>query len=171
MSAPIRPRRALRTVLATGAAVVTAGLAHRVGQGTVDVGGAVWAFAVLLGPACWLAGRERGWICLALTQLAGQQIAHLALNRSDAHELLPADLMLYAHLAAAALTAVWLRVGERRAFAAVRCLAAAVLGHCTIRVEPPDTGASPAVPPAPGRRPVGRCLRHALVRRGPPLPA
>jgi hypothetical protein len=153
---------------------VTAALvAHTVGHGQVDPAGAAWAFAALVAPAWWLAGRRRGWIAVALTQLVGQQVAHLAMSASasaageHAHLLVGSDLMLYAHLAAAALTGTWLWLGERRAWAAVRRL-------LLVFETPPEPAVAPPGPlnfPPVGHHPgLGR-LRHSLARRGPPLPA
>jgi hypothetical protein len=160
----------LRAGLAAAAAVLTAVAAHRVAHGTVDGVGAAWAFAGLVAPAWWLTGRELGWARLALVQLGGQQVAHLALAATaGAGGLLPLDLMFHAHLAAAALTACWLRMGERRAWAALRRAALVVLNRPpTLR---PTARPSRPVPPDPGPSRVVEGLRYALARRGPPLPA
>ncbi len=173
------PPRALRAALAAAVAVGVAALAHRAGHGSVDATGVAWAFAALTGPAWWVARRERGWGALAASQLIGQQAAHLALSTASGPEahaaaLLPTDLMVHLHLAAAGLTAVWLRLGERRAW----CAAGRVRRRLTLAVAHLLAG-TPA-PTAPPLRP--RCapplartrtllLRHALARRGPPLPA
>ncbi|GAA3244437.1 hypothetical protein GCM10017691_50490 [Pseudonocardia petroleophila] len=106
--------RVLRSGAAAALAVVVAVLAHGGAGGSVDLAGAGWVFAALAGPSWWLAGRERGWTVLAVAQLAGQQVAHTALTGPDPSHvggLLPMDLMLHAHLAAAALCALWLRWG------------------------------------------------------------
>jgi hypothetical protein len=153
--------------LAVGAAM----LAHSAGNGNVDAAGAAWAFALLAGPAWWLGRRERGWGVIALTQLAAQQLAHLALSASGgehAGHLVSADLMLYAHLAAAALAASWLRLGERRAWAAAYRF---LLVLAPMPAIPPGVPSAPPIPRGPVRRPGEVLLRHALARRGPPLPA
>lgn len=167
-----RPPRALRAGLAAALAVLAAMAAHTAGNGQVDPAGAAWAFAALVGPAWWLAGRRRGWSAIALTQLAGQQVAHLAMSTSaeagPAHDPAGSDLMLYAHLAAAALAGTWLWVGERRAWAAVR----RVLLVCAAppSPEPPSTTGQAPFPPVRRHPDLGR-LRHSLARRGPPRPA
>lgn len=159
--------RVLRAGLAAAAAVLTAVVAHRIAHGSVDAAGAAWVFAGLVGPAWWLSGRELGWARLALVQLAGQQAAHLVLSATaGSADLLPADLMFHAHLAAAALTACWLRVGERRAWAALRRAVRIVLSPPAFRLEVEPT--RPA-PPATGSVAVVEVLRHAVARRGPPL--
>jgi hypothetical protein len=168
------PPRALRAGLAAGLAVAAAVLAHAAGGGSVDPGGATWAFAALVGPAWWMARRERGWGAIALTQLGAQQFVHVLLSNSAAHAghgahgthvLVGADVMLYAHLAAAALTGAWLRWGERRAWAAVRRFLLVVLPLVVPVPAAPAVGLS--CPPVP--RPTGALLRHAAPRRGPPL--
>jgi hypothetical protein len=167
------PPRALRAGLAAGLAVVSACLAHALANGPVDPAGAAWAFAALAGPAWWLARRERGWGAIALTQLGAQQLVHLVLAASaehahhGGHVAAGADLMLYAHLAAAALTGAWLRWGERRAWAAVRRSLLVVLPL----VAPVAAAPAVAVPAGPVRRPTGALLRHTAPRRGPPRPA
>lgn len=170
---PARPPAALRAGLAAAVAVLVAMAAHSGVGGAVDLAGAGWAFAALVAPSWWLTRRERGWPVLAVAQLAAQQAAHLLLNGSgDVHAAgpLPMDLMLHVHLLAAAFAAVWLRVGERRAWAAARatvrgCL---LLVAPSVTVPPPAT-ARPVVAP-PARRPTA-LLQHVLARRGPPLPA
>jgi len=157
--------RVLRAGLAAAAAVLTAAVAHRVAHGTVDGVGAAWAFAGLLVPAWWSTGRELGWARLALIQLAGQQAAHLALAATaGASGLLPADLMFHAHLVAAALTAWWLRAGERRAWAALRRATQVMPARPALRPVPPPR----PVPPECVTSPIVAVLRHAVARRGPP---
>lgn len=167
------PPRALRAGAAAAVAVGVAVVAHGLGHGGVDAGAAAWVFAGLVGPSWWLARRERSWGALALTQLAGQQFAHVVLGAATvggAH-LLPMDLMLYAHLAAAALTGAWLRVGERRAWAAARRLGQVllpVLDACPL-TRPP--GPAPLAVAPVAARPRTLLLRHTHARRGPPVPA
>lgn len=164
--------RVLRSGAAAALAVVVAVLAHGGAGGSVDLAGAGWVFAALAGPSWWLAGRERGWTVLAVAQLAGQQVAHTALTGPDPSHvggLLPMDLMLHAHLAAAALCALWLRWGERRAWSAVRAVVRTVLlAVAGLRVPP-----APAPPRPTSEVPVRPVLllRHAVARRGPPLAA
>ena len=105
------------------------------------------------------------------SQLAGQQLAHLVLSAAGsdagaAAHLVPTDVMLYAHLLGAGLSATWLLWGERRAWAAARSW---VVGVLDAHRPPPAP-----VPPlarvgvrAPGR-PRRDALRHAVARRGPP---
>ncbi len=169
------PPRALRAGVGAAVAVGFAAVAHRVGHGQVDVGAAAWTYALLIGPAWWLARRQRSWGALAVTQLGGQQVAHLVLAAArpaaEAHHEtshVPADAMLLAHLAAAALSAVWLVRGERRAWRALRRAFVTVLRRILGTPRPPLRAAarrtSGGVP-----RPVDG-LRHVVSRRGPPRP-
>lgn len=161
------PSRALRAGLGAAIAVGFAVSFHATAHGAVSATSAACVFLALLGPSWSLAGRERNWYSLTLTQLGGQQIAHVVLSAHapDGH-LIPADLMLYAHLAAAALSALWLWQGERRAWAAARRLVAAVLHHVLVLAPRP---APKPVPSPAAERPRALVLRHAVVRRGPPL--
>lgn len=163
------PPRALRAGAGAAVAVGVAVAAHRVGHGHVDVGAAAWTFLALAGPAWWLARRQRSWSALALTQLGGQQAAHLVLSAATpmAHQHVPPDAMLLAHLLAAALSAAWLVRGERRAWTALRRVAREVLRRILGAPRPPLRLAE-VVAPADVPRPVERLLRHAVGRRGPP---
>ena len=160
----------------TCAAVAVGAAAHLLGGGAVDPTALAAAFPLLLGLSWPLTGRERGWLPIAGAQLAGQQVVHTLLSRAgDAVEPgLPVDVFLYGHVLAAVLVAVWLRRGEQRTWAAARRATRMVaawwarlvvlLGHG----ELPYPVAAPIVVspvPVPGRP----LLRHAVVRRGPPL--
>jgi hypothetical protein len=137
----------------------------------VDVGTAAWTYALLIGPSWWLARRQRSWGALAVTQLGGQQVAHLALvaarPAAEAHHL-PADAMLLAHLFAAALSAAWLVRGERRAWRALRRVFVAVLRRVLSAPRAPLRGA-PRRTEGTVPRPMDG-LRHVVSRRGPPRP-
>jgi hypothetical protein len=164
------PSRALRAGLGAAIAVGFAVAFHAAAHGGVAATSATYVFLALLGPSWMLAGRERSWWMLALTQLGGQQVAHVVLSAlaPDAAHLVPADLMLYAHLVAAALSALWLWRGERQAWAAARRLVAAVLHRVEIPAARP---ARTPIPPRAAEGPHSLLLRHAVLRRGPPLMA
>ena len=172
------PHRAARALVLTCTAVAAGIGAHLLGGGEVSLGGVAAAFPVLLGLVWSLADRERGWLQIAGAQLAGQQAVHSILEWG-AHPAsggggLPADLFLYAHVLTAALMAGWLRCGERRAWAAarraVRAVAAQVrflvglLGYRSPAHPEPLPPASTGLP-----APAWILLRHAVVRRGPPV--
>jgi len=160
----------------TCVAVAVGAAAHLLGRGAVDPIALAAAFPLLLGLLWPLTDRERGWLPIAGAQLAGQQVVHTLLSRAgDAVEPgLPVDVFLYGHVLAAVLVAVWLRRGEQRTWAAARRAARLVaawwarlvvlLGHGELPY--PVTAPNAASPvPLPGRP----LLRHAVVRRGPPL--
>ena len=174
---PAPPHRLLRAALL--ALVMTGGgcLTHIVAGGSGSTGWAAVCGALLLGPAWLLTGRERGWTAIAGAQLAGQQVVHLLLGLGAAHAAMPApDVMVYLHVIMAALIAVWLRHGERRAWAAARRAAAAVvtLWRALVALFERPVPARPfGGPPEtePVRQPPWVLLRHSVVRRGPPAAA
>ncbi|MEW2353775.1 hypothetical protein [Spirillospora sp. NPDC029432] len=77
--------------------------------------------------------------------------------------------MTLAHVAAAVVSAWWLRRGERAAWSLARRIATAP-ARVLIAIEP--AAAPPRTAPLPAEdipaRPCGRILRHEVVRRGPP---
>jgi hypothetical protein len=80
--------------------------------------------------------------------------------------------MTLAHVAAAAVSAWWLRRGERAAWGLARRIAAVVLRPArALPVRPPVP--APRVPAASAAacRPRATVLRHVVVRRGPPAPS
>ena len=170
------PHRLARALVLTCVAVAVGAAAHLLGRGAVDPIALAAAFPLLLGLSWPLTDRERGWLPIAGAQLAGQQVVHTLLSRAgDAVEPgLPVDVFLYGHVLAAVLVAVWLRRGEQRTWAAARRAARLVaawwarlvvlLGHGELPY--PVTAPNAASPvPLPGRP----LLRHAVVRRGPPV--
>ena len=170
------PHRLARALVLTCVAVAVGAAAHLLGRGAVDPIALAAAFPLLLGLLWPLTDRERGWLPIAGAQLAGQQVVHTLLSRAgDAVDPgLPVDVFLYGHVLAAVLVAVWLRRGEQRTWAAARRAARLVaawwarlvvlLGHGELPY--PVTAPNAASPvPLPGRP----LLRHAVVRRGPPV--
>jgi hypothetical protein len=175
---PAAPHRAARALVLTCTAVAVAVGAHVAGGGAVDVGGIAAAFPVLLGLVWSLTDRERGWLPIAGAQLAGQQAVHSILewgtHPAAGSGALPADLVFYAHIAAAALLAAWLRCGERRVWAAARRAIQAVAAHVQFLIG--LLGYRPPADPRPSRPRsttlpayARTLLRHAVVRRGPPV--
>jgi hypothetical protein len=161
--------------------VIGAG-SHALSGGALHVAGVGGALTVLLALAWPLTGRECSWLTILGVQLVGQLAAHALLQVGDAgHHLsragVPVDAWFYGHVATAVVVSTWLRHAERRTWDAARRAATALAARWRRLVallgERPDTphvALAPLVvdrPRAPGRHP----LRHAVVRRGPPLPA
>ncbi|WP_214368122.1 hypothetical protein [Pseudonocardia sp. H11422] len=165
---------------AIGAALVTAAGGHLLSAGAApSLTGLLLAVAAMAGPAWWLTRDERGWERLAAAQLTAQLGSHWVFVLADpaptphtGHGGLGPDLMVLAHLLAAAVAGGWLRCGERRAVAlshravaALRRLVTALLGtrprsvHSPARCRPDH---------APILRFQAAQLRHAIVHRGPP---
>jgi hypothetical protein len=174
----VAPHRAARALVLTCTAVAVAVGAHVAGGGAVDVGGIAAAFPVLLGLVWSLTDRERGWLPIAGAQLAGQQVVHSILewgsHPAAGADALPADMVFYAHIAAAALLAAWLRCGERRVWAAARRAIRAVAAHVRFLLgllgyrapeDPRPSRPRSTTLPAYART----LLRHAVIRRGPPV--
>jgi hypothetical protein len=81
--------------------------------------------------------------------------------------------MTLAHVAAAAVSAWWLRRGERAVWGLARRIAAGILRPARgllIRLPVRTALRVPAAPVA-ASRPHATVLRHAVVRRGPPTPS
>jgi hypothetical protein len=183
-SRPLRTRalprgRGARAVGVTAAALGTAVAGHTLGGGALDPGAVLLAVFALAAPAWWLARDERGWERLAAAQLALQLVAHVVFSTVEPGAHAGHDdgagpgLMLVAHLVSAAVAAAWLRRGEQRARAlAVRALAQlfALVGALLVGTRP-QTSAAPVRPRSTPSSRVSTLLRHAIVHRGPPLPA
>jgi hypothetical protein len=153
-------------------------------------------FAGVLAVAGALAGHERSLATIMGGLLGGQfvlhslftnaasPVAHHATSGASGAPGAPVQLMpehgsgttmTLAHIAAAVLSAWWLRRGERAAWALTRRLAARA--ERPIRLFLALLLAEPAAPPArvtvtatpvPAVR-QGRAIRHHVVRRGPPF--
>lgn len=179
------PGRATRTGAMAAVALAAAAGGHlATGAPALSPPGLLATAVVLTVPAWWLTGEERGWGALAAALLAGQSAAHAlftaftptAATGSVHHEAgwLPVDLMLLGHLLAAAVGAVWLRRGERRAWAAARRAAAALrltLSMLLSRPAPVPVDGGGVCRDARQDRPVPRraVLRDTIILRGPPL--
>jgi hypothetical protein len=170
------PRRMARAGVSAAAAVALGLAGHVLAGGAPTVSGVGLAFLAVLVPSWLLAGRERSWTAIAGVQIAAQQVVHPLLvltSAMPASDAVPHDLMFFLHVLGACVMAVWLRLGERRLWAAARRLAARLVRWISRLLGVPLAPATPAssgpvgyVPPA---APV--VLRHSLRRRGPPLPA
>ena len=173
---PDPPQRLQRALVLTCAAVVVGVAAHLLGGGTVEPVAVAAAFPVLLGLSWPLTHRERGWLPISGAQLAGQQVVHTLLSSATdaAAPAPPVDAFVYGHVLAAVLVAVCLRRGEQRVWALARRAAhtLALLWRRVLDLLSPGEPPRPhEVPPTPPTLPVPRppLLRHAVVRRGPPV--
>jgi hypothetical protein len=179
------PLRVARTGLLGLAAAVLAAVGHTAAGGARPAPALVLAAGLLAAGACWRASRRRLGAVRCATVTAGvQAFSHLAFAVTT-----PAGVpvhtgdgvaMIAAHAVAGAAFGVWLAVGEAALWRAAARLAAATavaVRHLARRVDR-LLAAAPA--PAPGRpgglggprrlRPARRPpLRHAVVRRGPPV--
>ncbi|GAB2820857.1 hypothetical protein GCM10022221_18510 [Actinocorallia aurea] len=129
------------------------------------------AFFGVTGVAHLLAGHERG-LPLILGALLGGQFALHSLLATDHHSPLTEPdgsvngHMMAAHAAAALLSALWLRRGERAFWALARRLVPP-LRLVPARVPTPVEPGRPACSERQGL-PKTALLRHCLVLRGPP---
>ncbi|WP_067491541.1 hypothetical protein [Actinomadura hibisca] len=173
--------RVSRAVVFTTVCVTLATLGHAFASGAeVPAWAVLTGFAGTLLFTLALAGHERSLPTILGGLLGGQFALHslfadASAPVADGHHAvaMPAHdsgmAMTLAHIAAAALSAWWLRRGERAIWALGRRLAARPARLLLPAAEPP------ALPP---RVPVARevavpatdqVLRHLVVRRGPPL--
>ncbi|MFC4590762.1 MFS transporter [Sphaerisporangium corydalis] len=188
------PLRLARSAVFTVVCLTLASVAHWFAGGAAPSAAVMTAggLVVMTGTAL-LAGRERSPVTVTGLLLAAQAVLHLLLGPADLpggpphgpvpggppqeHALSVSAGMLVAHLTAALLTAWWLSRGESALWSVLRAAGAYALRRVRWllallwRDEPP----APAVPfrrAAPAFSPArDQVLRHAVVRRGPPVPA
>lgn len=139
-----------------------------------------------------LAGRERAPATVVGLLLAAQAVLHVLFDPAGSlaclapygqapDEPLPHGLtvgvgMLVAHLTAALLAGWWLACGEAALWSLLRRLGTYALRHVVALLALLQRGETAWTPAEPGRwaraaiRPArDRVLRHALLRRGPPV--
>ncbi|MCW2938770.1 MAG: hypothetical protein JWN00_1755 [Actinomycetia bacterium] len=173
--------RNTRAALFSAVCVTLAASGHGLAAHSVP---AAWtigvAFAGVLTVAWTLAGTERSLATILGGLLGGQFALHSLFTAGSAHvhgvAFHPAGIshggtgMTAAHVAAAVVSAWWLRRGERTAWALARRAVALVL---PVRLVPAILELRGLVPPRPRSvpRPRRSPLLHSVVRRGPPLHA
>ncbi|MGE0296383.1 hypothetical protein [Pseudonocardia sp.] len=171
-----RPPRTLRASVAASLAVGCGLTGHVLAGGAVSAPAAIATLLAAVAVTAAFAGRERGWLWLAGQQVGTQLVVHAAasgLAAPDGAALLPHDLMFALHVVAGLLAATLLRPAERRLWAGVGRVAAAV-ARCLERLAGPgSTASAPAAIPAvrPAFRAHQRSGRGCAALRGPPLPA
>ncbi|WP_051133287.1 hypothetical protein [Nocardia paucivorans] len=150
---------------------------------TISLSTLVLATGFLTALAWSVADREQGLTAITVGLLAGQGALHLwftadvsgghADHAAMAHRLADTGTpaMLGAHGLAALLCALWLRRGERTAFALAATLYARIVLPLLLLVPPLPAVRTPVVtrPSTDHDNPVTtEFLLHAMVRRGPP---
>lgn len=174
-----------RSIAFTVACVLLAAAAHVLAGGDgPDLTSLGLAGGTVFLAALGLAGRERSHVMIATILVALQAGLHELFNHGAVtravvfeHETHGQGLgltlgMLIAHLTASLLTAWWLARGEAAIWAILRRVGVAAARNLDRLLA---KGWTPApTPPLPRfdrfvRPPLGRVLRHAVVRRGPPL--
>ncbi|WP_245646874.1 MFS transporter [Microtetraspora niveoalba] len=177
------PLRLARAAAFSVVCVVLGVCAHRFAGGTGPTPGALAVGGtVIMAASAALAGRERSRAAITGLLAGAQLFLHLLLGRATVpdglavpphtHRLGVDVGMVAAHLVATLVTGWWLARGENALWSLLRRLGASALRL----LAPARLPAAPLVPlpraAAAPTRLTGRVLRHALVRRGPPvLPA
>ncbi|WP_329519084.1 MFS transporter [Spirillospora sp. NBC_01491] len=180
--------RTSRAVVFATVCVTLATAGHALASPAAVPGWAVASgFGAVLAVTLALAGHERSLPTLAGGLLGGQFALHTLFASACApamaeHHPAPVSggghgsgaAMTLAHVAAALLSAWWLRRGERAAWSLARRVSAMAdrpirLLLALLAVEPATPPArTPVAPAADAPRPTVRVLRHLVVRRGPP---
>ncbi|MFC6886717.1 MULTISPECIES: MFS transporter [Actinomadura] len=182
--------RTSRAVVFATVCVALATLGHAMASGSAVPAWAVLAgFAGTFAVTAALAGHERSLATLTGGLLGGQFALHALFVSASApaasmqhHPASAAGpsghgsgtAMTLAHIAAAVLSAWWLRRGERAAWSLARRLSAVAdrpirLLLALLAAEPAaPRPRTPVVPAADVPGPAVRVLRHLVVRRGPP---
>jgi hypothetical protein len=174
--------RAARSVVFATVCVALAITGHMAAShAVVPPQAAVGGLAVMTGVGLALAGTERSLATIFGGLLGGQFVLHALFSAAEHgqhlghdHSVAPVAAggsMTLAHVAAAAVSAWWLRRGERAVWRLARRVAAGLVRPAFALLAsppPPPPARRPRPEPGPEARPRGAVLRHAVVRRGPP---
>jgi hypothetical protein len=176
--------RAARSVVFATVCVGLAITGHVMASGAeVPPAAAGGGLALMAGAGFALTGTERSLATIFGGLLGGQFMLHALFSAAQHGQHLghgggmPAaeggGAMTLAHVAAAVVSAWWLRRGERAVWSLARRVAAAVIRPVLALLSVPPAPASTrrvrTGPVAPARRRPAY-LRHVVVRRGPPSP-
>jgi hypothetical protein len=176
--------RAARAVVfatvCTALAITGHGMASHASVPPAAVAGGL---AVMTTIGITLAGAERRLATILGMLLGGQFVLHAIFAAAHYGQHLGhgggaaassgGRAMTLAHVAAAAISAWWLRRGERAVWSLARRVAAAVLRPALAPLSvprPPSAAPRPRSVPPGAARPRPALLRHVVVRRGPPSP-
>jgi hypothetical protein len=180
---PTQPMyRAARAVVFATVCVALAVTGHMVASHSVVPPVAAGAGLVIMtGAGIALGGAERSLATIVGGLLGGQFMLHALFSAGEhgqhlahSHSMAPSSgggAMTFAHVAAAVVSAWWLRRGERAVWRLARRVAAAVLRPARALLTPPlPVAAAPRHRAGPARESAPReaLLRHVVVRRGPP---
>ncbi|GLY77125.1 hypothetical protein [Actinoallomurus iriomotensis] len=179
---PTRPTyRAARAVVFATVCVALAVTGHMMAShATVSPVAAIGGLAVMTAVGTVLGGAERSLGTIFGGLLGGQFVLHALFSAAEhgqhlahGHTMAPSTAgwtMTFAHVAAAAVSAWWLRRGERAVWRLARRVAAALVrpARALLSAEPPVCVAPRLQTAAPGAAPRGALLRHVVIRRGPP---
>jgi hypothetical protein len=128
-----------------------------------------------------LAGAERSLATILAGLLGGQFMLHALFTAAQhgqhlmhGHPMSPSSgdtAMTAVHVAAAVVSAWWLRRGERAVWGLAKRIASGVVRRVVLPSPPRvSTPPSPLVTAIGAVRPRETFLRHVVVRRGPPAP-
>jgi hypothetical protein len=152
-------------------------------RATVPPTAVAGGLAVMTAAGTALAGTERSLATIFIGLLGGQFVLHALFAAAEHGQQLThgqamapsssGTAMTLAHVAAAAVSAWWLRRGERAVWGLARRIAAVILRPARTLLVRLPVRTAPRVPPAPvtAARPRATVLRHVVVRRGPPAPS
>ncbi|MBX6767239.1 MAG: hypothetical protein IRY90_08830 [Actinomadura rubrobrunea] len=179
------PSRTARSAVFAVVCVCLTALGHRTASGEpMPPDALLWGFFGVWAAALPLAGHERSLPTIFGGLLGGQFVLHALFSTGEphchrlgsAHPAPAADhggtAMAIAHLLAAAVSAWWLRRGERAAWRLARLAASVLLRPLWLTFSAPAPQAPRAAVPRtrPSAPPRVAPLRHVLVLRGPPAP-
>lgn len=176
--------RAARAVVFATVCVGLAITGHMmVSRASVPPVAVIGGLALMAATGTALAGTERSLATIFGGLLGGQFVLHALFAAAEhgqqaAHgqAMSPSSsgtAMTLAHVAAAAVSAWWLRRGERAVWGLARRIAAVILrpARALLLRLPVRTALRVPAAPVAASRPHATVLRHVVVRRGPPAPS
>jgi hypothetical protein len=175
--------RAARAVVFATVCVGLAITGHMMVSGaSVPPVAAIGGLVLMAATGTALAGTERSLATIFGGLLGGQFVLHALFAAAEHGQLAHGQAMspsssgtamTFAHVAAAAVSAWWLRRGERAVWGLARRIAAVILrpARALLLRLPVRTALRVPAAPVAASRPHTTVLRHVVVRRGPPAPS